>query len=155
MSSNSLSGPRLRSDMPAIAAPDAPPGRRPGDAPAGNAPLILRCVLLPPDQRRIMELLLSGEYSLRALSRMAGVNAGTMCRRVQAIKARLASPIVGELAHRGNELPEPVRQAAVLHFVHGLTLRALCERLQMTRESALRAIEFVHGWAQRPQRMVG
>jgi hypothetical protein len=122
---------------------------------ADQAELLGRCILLGDEQRRLMELVLSGRHSLRELGRLIGLNPGSLCRRVRAIKQRLRSPVAAALAERGRELSDRYLRIAVAHFLHGDSVRHICRDADMPRAEALAILQYIRGWAAMPRRRVG
>lgn len=117
--------------------------------PAADAAARLAAItrLLPAEDRRLVELLLVRGLSHRAAALELGVAAGMVSRRVKRIRNLIASPTVRAIADHADSLAAPVRQIAVDHFFHRMSVKVLASRLDLTRREVQAHLDFVRGWA--------
>ena len=105
-----------------------------------------RIDLLLPNDRILIELVLSGAVTRARAAELLGVPAGTVSRRVKRVSERLYNPIVGALMEPRCPLSPDYRQVGVEHFLTGLTLGALAAKHGIGPREVRRRIEFVRGW---------
>lgn len=110
--------------------------------------LLERAALLPPQERDLLRLILSGRHTYRELARLAGgVNPGSICRRVGKLKRRLRDPVVGALVRRGVTLSESYRRIGIEYFARGTALRTLARQMGLGREEVAEAVGYLRAWA--------
>ena len=105
-----------------------------------------RIDLLPPSDRLLVELVMSGAVSRKRAAELLGVEPGTVTRRLRRISARLHDPIVRELMMDRCPLAADYRQIGVEHFLTGLSAEKLGHRHGIRASEVRRMLQFVRGW---------
>lgn len=122
------------------------------DAPAvpdlakDQAELFRRAAVLPAKDRLLLELALKNRLSVRTIARVTHCPAGTICRRVQRIVARLRDPMIAALLDPKCELAPVYRQLAVEYFAQRQTAAQLADLHRLTRQQVREMLTFVRGW---------
>lgn len=116
-------------------------------APEAAARLAAVARLLPAEDRRLIDLLLVRGLSHRAAAVELRVAPGVVSRRIQRLRKQLASPTVRAIAEHFDSLAPPARQIAQDHFFGRMSIKLICERLDLTRRDVQSQLDFIRGWA--------
>lgn len=103
--------------------------------------------MLPARDRILLELVPSGERSVREVARLLGVNPGWLSRRYRVMLRRLGDPMVGVVMARGCTLPMELREMAVERWLLGMTTGAIAEKHRVVRTRVTEGLAFVRGYA--------
>jgi hypothetical protein len=109
-----------------------------------------RLKLMPEKDRWLLELLLSGRMSLRAVSRLLRINPGSLHRRYRKLRQRLDHPVVRALAAYGSFLDPLHTEFARRHYVLGRPLLVVAGELLLGRREAQALAEALEEWARGP-----
>lgn len=117
------------------------------DAEWARRQLLERARHLPPGERALVQMVISGRSSRREMAAALAIPPGTVSRRVRRLLARLHHPIVVALTEQSGRLRAEYRQLGIEHFLHGRSARELADYHQMTHSKAKQMIEWIRGWA--------
>ena len=109
--------------------------------------VLRRAALLPEVDRMLIELAMQ-HVSRRQIASLLKTTPGSVCRRVQRLSRRLHDPVVVALMHEHCPLRPQLRQVGVERRLLGMTLAAVAQKHQLTRQEVKRMLEYVTGWHQ-------
>jgi hypothetical protein len=109
--------------------------------------LLTRAGNLPPQDRQLLEIALSGRCSYRQLARSLGRDAGCLSRRINTLLRRLRHPVVVAVQDHAHLLAPVCRQLATEHFLLGRPLGMVARKLQLSRPQAIAMAGYLEGWA--------
>src|SRR5689334_13769127 len=92
--------------------------------------VLKRAELLPEQDRLLIEMVLR-QVPRRRIAELLQCEAGTLCRRINRICARLYDPVVLALMHQQCPLAPEIRQVGVEKFLLGATLKDLARKHQV------------------------
>lgn len=94
--------------------------------------------------RTMIELSEQG-LSCRLIGRAVGVNAGTVCRRLALVRARLASPLARFALDPHSRLPESARTISLHYAVTGLRPAVIARSLNLAPPVVRDQLHFAQG----------
>lgn len=108
-----------------------------------------RLDLLPQSDRVLIELVPTGQRSLRDVARFLNVTPGWLSRRVRSLWDRVHHPIVALLVDNtaSATLAPEVRQVGIEFYLLGLPGTQIAERHHMPQRQVRQMLTFVRGWA--------
>ena len=114
-----------------------------------------RLAHLQPRDRVLLELVPTGQRSIREVSRMLGVNPGALSRRFRSVSGRMQDPLVAMLLDPCCALPKEHRQVGLAYFLTGLSAKAIARKYQMQRDSVRKIVSFLRGYARGAASRIG
>ena len=103
--------------------------------------------LLPAEDRRLVEMLLIGGLTQRAVAVALRLDAGVVARRGRRLRNMLACPTTRAIAEHLDTLAEPSRRIAIDYFFTRLSVCLMAEHRGLTRRHVQQQIDFIRGWA--------
>ena len=120
-----------------------------GVAPAGarvREEMLRRAQWLGEKDRLIVQLWVKGNLTLREMSSVVELPAGSISRRLARIRERMQDRCVTALLETRGGLPEEMREVALEYFLTGMKAREIADRHRMPVRRVRKMIEFVKGW---------
>ena len=111
-----------------------------------RAILLRRAQLLPTIDRRLVELSIAG-HTIRELARMLGRHPGSISRRLNALRHRLADETVAALADHWADLPDHYRRIGISRYILGRPVRVLARQFALTQSEIIEIIGYLRAWA--------
>lgn len=105
-----------------------------------------RIDFLLPDDRLLVELILSGTVSRARAAALLNLPPWRVTRRLRTVSARLHDPLVAALMEPRCPLAPDYRQIGVEHFLTGLSAGKLAAKHSMRPGEVRRMIQFIKGW---------
>lgn len=106
-----------------------------------------RLELLPLEDRMLLELVPTGQRSLRDVARLLTVSPGQLSRRLRALLRRIDHPFVHHLFHKTCPLPPHLRQIGIEYYFQDLTMRAIADKHQLSERETKALVEQLKGYA--------
>lgn len=119
------------------------------DVQAHVAMLRERLALLPPRDRVLIELVPTGQRSLREVARMIDADPGTLSRRLRVLWGRLHHPLVSHLFDRQASagLPSEHRQVGIERHLLGMHLCDIADKHRMSPRDVRTLLDQLSGYA--------
>jgi len=97
------------------------------------------------DKDRLIWELSEQNASVRLIARAVGLNSGTVCRRIAAMRRRFAAPIVHVMIEQIIPVPDVARKIALLHHAGGLSCAAVARKLNVSEASVREHVRYAAG----------
>ena len=111
------------------------------------AVLLRRARYLAECDLRLVTLAWAKGATVRDLGHLLGKNHGSIVRRIQRIKRRLADPLVIAVADAGGPLSATDREIVLAHHLRREPLADVADRLELPLAQVRRRLNYVRGWA--------
>jgi len=102
--------------------------------------------LLPSADRVLLELVPTGDRSVREVARLLGVNPGWLSRRYHAILRRVQDPQVAAVLSPACDLPVELRQIAIERWLLGTKTSVIADRHKLSRARVDESLAFLNGY---------
>jgi len=107
-----------------------------------------RAELLPDDERMAFLLTIRGHLTREEVSGLAGVNKGTVTRRLQRASARLYDPVVVALSDPRCTLSRKHRDIGLGRLLGRRNIDDLAAEHHISSKQVRRMLDYVNGWYQ-------
>lgn len=108
--------------------------------------MVQRSAELNSADRCFLELALNDAFTRRDIARIIGCDAGTVTRRLHALRRRLQNPLVIALHEKRLFLPEDYRQIGLDYFLRNRNTREIAQLRQVSRFQVLQLVHFLQSW---------
>lgn len=105
-----------------------------------------RIALLDLKDRMLLDLVPTGQRSLREVARLMEVSPGQLSRRLRALLRRIDHPFVHHLFHKSCLLHPALRQVGIEYYLLDMTLRAIADKHQMSERETRALVEQIKGY---------
>jgi hypothetical protein len=110
-----------------------------------------RTMLLPPHDKVLLELVSTGEKSLRQVARLLDRDAGHLSRRFRLLWHRLHDDTVTLLSDHAPNLPARTRSIGLDRHLLGLTVSQIAAKHHLTPAEVRQILAFIQGYRQHAQ----
>ncbi len=108
--------------------------------------LLQRARFLAPRDRTLIELALGHGVSHRRISQVLHLSSSAVTRRMQSVIRRLCNPLVIALLDPRCTLNGDLHQIGLEHFLHGCSIRRLCEIHRVPKHQVRLMLHTVRAW---------
>jgi DNA-directed RNA polymerase specialized sigma24 family protein len=112
----------------------------------GRDEMLRRSAWLAEKDRRIVQLSAKGNLTMREMSELVGLPAGSISRRLTRIRLRMADRVVNGLLDRRCALPVEFKEIGLEYFLTGLRTGEIADKHRLPAGQVRRIIQFIQGW---------